>query len=403
MAASDIPVLNDNAICTVDGGVSIGATEIALVTGDGANLPVDGSCPYPVTIYDLAPGETTPDLSTNEELNVTGRSGDTLTVDATSAAWGQGGSTAYVAQQMTKSTLDLIRAAILEIEDGSTSLATLTVTGKSTLTDDVTIGDGYVGTGALLTAAGAASFKGALTADGAGVIGGTLTLGSDENAVSTAAGKLAVGMMEPGTIGAGAFVADAVKAVDVDEAEDYTVHDLDVTGDVDVTGDLTAGVDKTWRRFLFARDLWPGTSSPCGGPTRQAFASRSEAYTMDFDAASSSETACGELILPSDYDGSALTVSFYWTAIAGTSGVVKWMLYNRCVSDDDTLGITYGSAIFTDTFLAQDDLHVCSISFTPGSAAAGALMQLAVLRHGSDAGDTFDADANLIGISFRYS
>ncbi len=90
---------------------------------------------------------------------------------------------------------------------GSVTAGTsLAVTTTSVLAGDVTIGDGYAGTGSTLTAAGAASLKGAVVA--AGSITGlkaVLTDSADENAIQVNTNKFTVKGNDGDTLIAGSL------------------------------------------------------------------------------------------------------------------------------------------------------------------------------------------------------
>ena len=176
--------------------------------------------------------------------------------------------------------------------------------------------------------------------------------------------------------------------------------DLAVTGDLNIAGSLRTspdGVDKTWSHYVGAQEISPITA---GAVTNHTFQSnRVVVPLMPFDA-STIESACFTIGLPEDYDGSALKLTFYWTALAGTSGTVMWAANRSIFVDDETLVQDVGGATATDTFIAVNDLHIIEATDTPGDVTPGLLTFFVRRLAGSD---TFDADAQLIGMRVTYA
>lgn len=193
-----------------------------------------------------------------------------------------------------------------------------------------------------------------------------------------------------------------------DGTQEINVGAASIQGNATVSGDLglgAGGVNTLWRRFIHAQDMFVGSSSPAAAPAVNVWASnRTETYQIAFDAAAD-ERAFAVLRLPDDYDGRAMNFHIYWSAIAGTSGDVRWAVGTMAAGDGDDLSLTSGQtfAAVTDTFQGLDILHVTSASTTPGNAGSGAqLLVLAVVRDADNGADTFDADANLIGVEVYY-
>lgn len=176
--------------------------------------------------------------------------------------------------------------------------------------------------------------------------------------------------------------------------------DLAVTGDLSIAGSLRTspdGVDKTWSHYVGAQEISPITA---GAVTNHVFQSnRVVVPLIPFDA-SVIESACFTIGLPEDYDGSELKVAFYWTATGGTSGTVAWAANNSIFVDDESLAEIVGGPIATDTFIAINDLHLIETTFTPGGIDPG-LLTMFVRRLATS--DTFDADAQLIGVRVTYA
>lgn len=186
------------------------------------------------------------------------------------------------------------------------------------------------------------------------------------------------------------------------------VEELDVNGSGNISGDFdvegeyglgATGVNKIWTKFVPASDM----ALQAASPPAAAVYENGEAIinVLDFDKDTSE--FCGfTLDLGEDYDGSPLLFRVYWTASAGTTGDVEWQIEPRIADNDEALGGAAGAALLTDTFIAQNDLHVIAGFRAPDSAGTGQLLSARLRRNATSGGDTFDADARLIGVGVSY-
>lgn len=172
----------NNAATALDTGINNSVLTIVVAAGDGSLFPTG---PCWVTIFD-------DDVTLGEIVQIDSRSGDTFTVNASgrgaqntvAQSWTAG---VNVQLLVTAAALDEIQEAINDIEDGSTTLTTVTASGaisgaSVTATNALTgasavIGGGYGSTGATISSAGVIEANGAITTDGAltadsAVIGG---------------------------------------------------------------------------------------------------------------------------------------------------------------------------------------------------------------------------------------
>lgn len=105
--------------------------------------------------------------------------------------------------------------------------------------------------------------------------------------------------------------------------------------------------------------------------------------------------------MPKGYDGSSsIPFKFYWTTddTAGTGSVV-WAVRAKWIRNDDALDGSWGTAVtVTDTFIADDDLHISTeVACTPGGTYADECMLCVELYRDADNGsDTYTEDAVLI-------
>jgi len=103
--------------------------------------------------------------------------------------------------------------------------------------------------------------------------------------------------------------------------------------------------------------------------------------------------------VPNNWDGSTVTVTYYWTADAG-AGTVAWEIDSDSYANDAVFktGALGGTAVETvDTLIATGDMHVITSGAFTTSWVAGQMATVALFRDVSS--DTLTGDAYLIGIS----
>jgi len=183
--------------------------------------------------------------------------------------------------------------------------------------------------------------------------------------------------------------------------------DMDKQGNIALDGDLTvggalavAGANKSWNAFVPALEIRNITAANV--VTITILGGRVYLPVMDFNPGVD-QGACCVIALPAQYDGSALTFTLYWTATAGSAGDVRWIINAGVFADNENLALDVASAGVVDTFLGANRLHACAFSMTPTGAASGNLLTVYLRRLGSNAQDTFDADARLIALQVAYA
>ena len=331
----------NNAASTLASGIEDDDTEIDVQAGAGALFPATGD--FWLTLTNAAE-------SSHEIVKCTDRTTDAMTIvraqQGTSAvAWD---SADKVELRWTDGNIDAVQDAINDIEDGTTTLDTVTSAGLIT--------------GTALTC-GAAVMSEADLEQLDGITAGTVT---------------------------------ASKALVVDASRDIsTLHDLTMDGDLVVTG-----CDKTWSIWLPVETGIPNTAHPPGESVVQINGSHYQSIAS-FDK-TADEYMSWSFILPEDYDAGELDLEIHWTAIAGTTGDVAWRYYADCYANDGAMGNATLLGVVVDTFLAQDDLHIRSVPFTPTNAVAGGYCNVVIRRYTAHADDDFDADADLLGLQIHY-
>lgn len=119
------------------------------------------------------------------------------------------------------------------------------------------------------------------------------------------------------------------------------------------------------------------------------------------------EYAFANVPMPDDYTGGALYYKVWWLHPAATAYKVRWGLQGVAISNDDTLDVAQGDAIYVDDEGATtSDLYVSPLSGAltiAGTPVAGDLVQFRISRKADDAdNDTLDVDAYLIGAMVWY-
>jgi len=127
---------------------------------------------------------------------------------------------------------------------------------------------------------------------------------------------------------------------------------------------------------------------------------------LAFDA-SSIEYAYANVPMPSDWDASTVTATFYWLhpATATNFGVV-WGLQGVAMANDDPLDVAQGTVqTVADTGGTTSDLYISAATSAmtiAGSPAAGEYVQFRVQRTATDGSDTMTVDAYLLGALITY-
>lgn len=172
--------------------------------------------------------------------------------------------------------------------------------------------------------------------------------------------------------------------------------------DLTLTGDLSGGTDKNWSRFIGAKEMHVDATGPALS-LLELQSGNVKVPVLSFDQ-STIEYVGFALGLPDGYDGSALNFRYYWTATAATAGNVLWNAEVAVFANDEGMAVSPTVASVTDGYLANKDCHIIDKSITPNGATAGdTLLSVYLYRFASDAADTLDADAHLIGVRVGYA
>ena len=163
------------------------------------------------------------------------------------------------------------------------------------------------------------------------------------------------------------------------------------------------------------RSLWipaagirPSSSGGCAALALVATASNQpDISSLDFDA-TTAEYAQFWVRMPKNWDEGTITAAFYWShASTSTNFGVAWNIQGVAVSDDDTIGVAYGTAIaVTDTGGTTNDLYVTAATSPvtiAGTPAAGDMCAFRVYRDPANGSDNMAIDARLHGVAIFYN
>ncbi len=172
------------------------------------------------------------------------------------------------------------------------------------------------------------------------------------------------------------------------------------TGDTGPTGPAYTGT-----LILTAAGGWPATTTGCAANALVEFATNHvDLYTLDFDTAAD-EYAEWMIAMPSDWDGSTVTATPYWTCTGGGSAqTVCWAVQGRSLGNDDAIDQAWGTPqTSTDTWIADGDVHIgpaTSAITLAGTPAAGELVAFRVYRDVS--ADNLGVDARLLAVRIVF-
>ena len=195
--------------------------------------------------------------------------------------------------------------------------------------------------------------------------------------------------------------------IELGHASDTTLP-RSASGVVTIEGNIikTVGTEDMW---VPATAMRPASTNGCAAITDvETTATRPDMQVLDFDS-STQEYAQFSVAMPKSWNEGTVTAQFYWTHATAVSTDVIWGIQGLCVSDNDTIDTTYGTAqTVTDTFHnTAEDLAVTAATSAitlAGTPAAGDLAFFQVYRDADAGGDTTNStDARLIGVKINYT
>jgi hypothetical protein len=176
-------------------------------------------------------------------------------------------------------------------------------------------------------------------------------------------------------------------------------HRLDTNG-------LFSGASPVGKHSIWipAAAMQPSVSGGCAAlATVATSAGQPDIAVLDFDA-SSVETAQFSIAMPKSWNEGTVTFRALWTHPSTTTNFgVAWSLQGVAMSDDDTIGAAFGTAItVTDTGGTTIDMYRTAESAAVtigGTPAAEDIAFFKVARETANGSDTMAVDARLLGVT----
>ena len=153
--------------------------------------------------------------------------------------------------------------------------------------------------------------------------------------------------------------------------------------------------------------MYGATTNPADAQQVETTATRPDMKVLDFDK-DTDEFAQFSIAMPKSWNEGTLTYQVYWTPGSTNTGDCIFGLQAVACADNDTIDVAYGTAVnVTDAGIgAVEDQQISSESgavTVAGSPAAGELMYFQLFRDANAGGDTFTADARVLGVKIFFT
>jgi len=165
-----------------------------------------------------------------------------------------------------------------------------------------------------------------------------------------------------------------------------------------------AGTETMW---VPSAAMYGATTNPADAQQVETTATRPDMKVLDFDA-STDEFAQFSVAFPKSWNEGTVTYQVYWTPASTNTGNCIFGLQGVSCGDSDTIDIAYGTAInITDAGIGTvEDQQVSAVSSAvtiAGSPAVDQLTYFQLFRDANAGGDTFSADARVLGIKIFFT
>ena len=174
-------------------------------------------------------------------------------------------------------------------------------------------------------------------------------------------------------------------------------------------GDNTAAVKIAGKETMWVPSsaMYPATTNGAAAEQVETTATRPDMKVLDFDK-DTDEFAQFSVAMPKSWNEGTLTYQVYWTPGSTNTGNCVFGLQAVACADNDTIDVAYGTAVeVTDAGIGTvEDQQISSESgavTVAGSPAAGELTYFQLFRNANDGGDTFTADARVLGVKIFFT
>ena len=165
-----------------------------------------------------------------------------------------------------------------------------------------------------------------------------------------------------------------------------------------------AGKETIW---VPAAAMYGATTNPADAQQVETTATRPDMKVLDFDK-DTDEFAQFSIAMPKSWNEGTLTYQVYWSPGSTNTGDCIFGLQAVACADNDTIDVAYGTAVnVTDAGIGTvEDQQISSESgavTVAGSPAAGELTYFQLFRDANAGGDTFTADARVLGVKIFFT
>ena len=165
-----------------------------------------------------------------------------------------------------------------------------------------------------------------------------------------------------------------------------------------------AGKETIW---VPAPAMYPATTNGAATNQVETTATRPDLKVLDFDK-DTDEFAQFSVAFPKSWNEGTITYQVYWSPGSTNTGDCIFGLQGVACADSDTIDVAYGTAVnVTDAGIGTvEDQQITAESGAvtiAGSPAAGELTYFQLFRDANAGGDTFTADARVIGVKIFFT
>ena len=315
-------------------------------------------------------------------------------------------------QTLTNKTLTSPKIGTSILDTNGNELALLTATGSAV--NEFTIANAATGAGPTLSSTGGDSnIDINITPKGTGDVvlaGDTVKVGdSGAAAVLTSNGA---GTLTVTTGGASDLILSTNSGTNsgtitiTDAADGHINIAPNGNGVVQAGGSAVkvAGKETIW---VPAPAMYPATTNGAATNQVETTATRPDLKVLDFDK-DTDEFAQFSVAFPKSWNEGTITFQVYWSPGSTNTGDCIFGLQGVACADNDTIDVAYGTAVtVTDAGIgAVEDQQITAESGAvtiAGSPAAGELTYFQLFRDANAGGDTFTADARVIGVKIFFT
>ena len=165
-----------------------------------------------------------------------------------------------------------------------------------------------------------------------------------------------------------------------------------------------AGKETMW---IPATAMYGPTTNPADAAQVETTATRPDLKVFDFDASTKQFTQY-TVAMPKSWNEGTITYQAYWSPSTTNTGNAIFGLQAVACADNDTIDVEYGTnQDITDAGIGTvEDQQITSESSAmtvAGSPAAGEQTYFQLYRDANAGGDTFSADARVLGVKLFYT